>query len=102
MSQPNDDTGRRCPRCDCPDNAPQCDHCKVCPHASGPRPATSPELAIALYEDDGILTLGIRPDGSIVTGPNYQPDEAAREFWDAVTRAAQAASPIPTLVKEQA
>jgi hypothetical protein len=27
------DTGRRCPRCDCPDGHEQCDHCKVCPHA---------------------------------------------------------------------
>lgn len=26
-------TGRRCPRCDCPDGHEQCDHCKVCPHA---------------------------------------------------------------------
>lgn len=61
-----------------------------------------PEFAIALYEDDGTLTLGIHPDGSIERGPNYQPDEAAQEFWDAVTRAAVAASPIPTLGKEQA
>ncbi|MEU3507700.1 hypothetical protein ABZ733_07190 [Streptomyces longwoodensis] len=28
---------RRCPRCDCPDNAPQCEHCKVCPHATTTR-----------------------------------------------------------------
>lgn len=27
------DTGRRCPRCDCPDGHKQCDHCKSCPHA---------------------------------------------------------------------
>ncbi|MFE8961728.1 hypothetical protein [Streptomyces iakyrus] len=27
---------RRCPRCDCPDGAAQCDHCKVCPHATIP------------------------------------------------------------------
>jgi hypothetical protein len=27
------DTGRRCPRCDCPDGHEQCEHCKVCPHA---------------------------------------------------------------------
>lgn len=27
------DTGRRCPRCDCPDGHTQCDHCKICPHA---------------------------------------------------------------------
>lgn len=52
-----------------------------------------PEFVIALYEDDGTLTLGIHPDGSIERGPNYQPDAAAAEFWDAVTRAAQAANP---------
>lgn len=55
-----------------------------------------PEFAIALHEDDGTLIIGIRPDGSIHRGPNYQPDTAAIEFWDAVTRAAQAASPWGT------
>jgi hypothetical protein len=52
-----------------------------------------PEFLVALHEDDGTLIVGIRPDGHITTGPNYQPDAAAREFWDAVTRAAQAANP---------
>lgn len=52
-----------------------------------------PEFLVQLREDDGTLIVGIRPDGSITTGPNYQPDAAAREFWDAVTRAAQAANP---------
>ncbi len=33
LERPMSDTGRRCPRCDCPDDAEQCDHCKVCPHA---------------------------------------------------------------------
>jgi len=63
-----------------------------------------PEFAIALREDDGTLIVGIRPDGSITTGPRYEPDAAAREFWDAVTRAAQAANPWPdiTTSKEQA
>lgn len=59
-----------------------------------------PEFLVSLREDDGTLIVGIRPDGSIATGPTYQPDAAAREFWDAVTRAAQAASPIPTTSKE--
>lgn len=27
------DTGLRCPRCDCPDGHTQCSHCKTCPHA---------------------------------------------------------------------
>lgn len=52
-----------------------------------------PEFVVALYENGGTLTVGIRPDGQIETGPNYQPETAAREFWDAVTRAAQSASP---------
>ncbi|MEV0220911.1 hypothetical protein [Streptomyces sp. NPDC050704] len=52
-----------------------------------------PEFALALYEDDGTLLIGIHSDGSITRGPNYQPDEAAAELWDAVTRAAQSAAP---------
>ncbi|MFE9064952.1 hypothetical protein [Streptomyces violaceusniger] len=51
------------------------------------------EFMIALRADDGSLIVGIRPDGSIQQGPNYRPDEAAREFWDAVTRAAHSAAP---------
>lgn len=27
------DTGKRCPRCDCADRLPQCDHCKTCRYA---------------------------------------------------------------------
>ena len=188
-------TERRCPRCDCPDNAGQCEHCKVCPHAAGsddfireacphcdeapprnrvdehvrsahadlPRctaridnehglytcafrashkggeygkwhasasggpagrtvwndrargaiphqpapiakaqPQADPsEFVIALHEDDGTLIVGIRPDGQITTGPSYQPDAAAREFWDAVTRAAQATSPWPDAISKE-
>ena len=52
-----------------------------------------PDFVLALYEDDGTLLVGIRPDGEVVTGPNYRPHAAARVFWDAVTRAAQAANP---------
>jgi hypothetical protein len=45
MSGPeNVDTGRRCPRCDCADDAEQCDHCKVCPHADG-GPEEPPQLS---------------------------------------------------------
>jgi hypothetical protein len=63
-----------------------------------------PEFLVSLREDDGTLIVGIRPDGGITTGPRYQPDAAAREFWDAVTRAAAAANPWPqtTTSKEQA
>lgn len=48
--QPTTCPHRRCPRCDCPDNAPQCDHCKICPDAraqptpSEPRHLTYEEL----------------------------------------------------------
>ncbi|WP_445520418.1 hypothetical protein [Streptomyces sp. NEAU-174] len=52
-----------------------------------------PVFVIALHSDDGTLIVGIRPDGSIQQGPNYQPDAAAAEFWDAVTRAAHSAAP---------
>jgi hypothetical protein len=52
-----------------------------------------PTYVVALYEDGGRLLVGIGPDGRVETGPNYVPDAAAREFWDAVTRAAQSASP---------
>lgn len=54
------------------------------------------EFTLALYEADGTLILGIRPDGRIKTGLSYEPDATAREFWDAVTRAAQSASPWET------
>ncbi|WP_199546574.1 hypothetical protein [Streptomyces sp. N35] len=86
------DPNRRCPRCDCSVGHTQCEHCKVCPHADGPAPA--PEYAVALYEDGtGTLIVGIHPDGQFDYGPSYEPDAAAREFWDAVTRAARSASP---------
>ena len=52
MSGPGE---RRCPRCECPDSATQCDHCKVCPHADGtssqePAKATPLEEAQATIE----------------------------------------------------
>lgn len=57
----SDDTGRRCPRCDCPDGAPQCDHCKVCPHADRPVHAAPRE----------------KPRASVIEiiAPAYQPTE---------------------------
>jgi hypothetical protein len=39
-----EDTGRRCPRCDCPDGHEQCQHCKICPHAD---PDTAARLDFA-------------------------------------------------------
>jgi hypothetical protein len=46
----SDESSKRCPRCDCPDGAEQCEHCKVCPHArtqptpAGPKHLTYEEL----------------------------------------------------------
>lgn len=53
-----------------------------------------PDFALALRRDDGELIVGIRADGTVDTGPTYQPDETAREFWAALSRAAQAANPL--------
>lgn len=61
----------------------------------------SGEFVVALYEDGGTLLVGIRPDGQIETGPTYEPDATAREFWDAVTRAAQSASPWTDTTSEE-
>jgi len=47
-------------------------------------PNIVPEFAIALYNESGQLMIGLRHDGTSETGPNYNPDEAARMFWDAV------------------
>ncbi|MDX2697109.1 hypothetical protein [Streptomyces ipomoeae] len=58
------DTGRRCPRCDCPDGHEQCDHCKVCPHAAieeqsmGEPSESRPEPS----GDDENPALPVRPD----------------------------------------
>jgi hypothetical protein len=54
------DTGRRCPRCDCPDGHEQCAHCKVCPHAEGIRTAPADdELA---REKENFRRLALRLD----------------------------------------
>jgi len=39
-----------------------------------------------LSNADGML-LGMRQDGTMEYGDGYEPDEAARIFWEAVTRA---------------
>lgn len=58
------------------------------------KPPRPDDFVIALREDDGTLIVGIRGDGTIQQGPNYQPDAAADEFWQALTRAAQSANPL--------
>jgi len=99
------DTGRRCPRCDCADNATQCDHCKVCIHATGGSIAVDasvplnviqwppPPPDITINGGDGQPLVTIHPTGELEYGPNYTPDEAARTFWDAMHRLAPARCP---------
>ncbi|QQM45221.1 hypothetical protein [Streptomyces liliifuscus] len=43
------DSGRRCPRCDCPDGHSQCDHCKVCPHADRQLSTEDPRVRLAQF-----------------------------------------------------
>ena len=62
------DTGRRCPRCDCPDGHEQCDHCKVCPHAAGP------DVACAVLHTDG--------QGRVIPCPGYPHATATSEAPD--------------------
>lgn len=57
------DTGRRCPRCDCPDGHEQCQHCKVCPHA---RPDETAKFAAAL----GCAVLHLDPRGNVIPCPD--------------------------------
>lgn len=57
------DTGRRCPRCDCPDGHEQCQHCKVCPHARAePTPLTREQLepiVVAVHRREGYARAGV-------------------------------------------
>lgn len=45
------DTGRRCPRCDCPDGHEQCEHCKVCEHARPTGSCLRPECGGEVHTD---------------------------------------------------
>jgi len=62
----SEDTGRRCPRCDCPTGHEQCDHCKVCPHA-GPAPEQPMKPRASVIE---LIAPGYKPTedggGSII------------------------------------
>ena len=44
-----------------------------------------PPPTITIAGDDGPLVT-IHPDGHLEYGPGYDPDEAARRFWDALQR----------------
>ncbi|MEV8344591.1 hypothetical protein [Streptomyces niveus] len=48
------------------------------------RPMTSYTLRIP--DENGRPLVTIHPDGRVELGENYEPDEAARVFWDAVQR----------------
>ena len=43
------------------------------------------QIAICGHGPDDML-VGIKPDGTMVFGPNYTPDAAAKVFWDTVER----------------
>lgn len=50
-------------------------------------PATVPTTyyAICICGTDGAPLVSIRGDGTIEYGPNYDPDETAKAFWQAMT-----------------
>jgi hypothetical protein len=65
---------RRCPRCDCPDGADQCEHCKVCPHYEPdaiicPLVQRTPHDA---HEYEGLQCPGWAPDDG--TRPEQPPE----------------------------
>jgi hypothetical protein len=41
-------------------------------------------MTINIPSTDGSPLVTIHPDGTLTYGPNYQPDEAARTFWEAL------------------
>lgn len=44
---------------------------------------------IALYGDNHALLIAVHPDGRLEYGPDYEPDEAARRFWEGVEQHAR-------------
>lgn len=49
----------------------------------------APPPAIELRGDGGGLLVAVHPDGRLEYGPGYEPDEAARRFWDGVEQYAR-------------
>lgn len=43
-----------------------------------------PEYVIQINGNNNKLMVGIKPDGTLVCGENYDPDEAAKIFWKAL------------------
>lgn len=103
------DTGRRCPRCDCPDGHEQCDHCKTCPHAGSASAGDSSVFvdgttewaslsqpaptSIQIMGENNEPLVTIYPNGALDYGANYSPDKAARCFWEALRRLAPTRCP---------
>jgi hypothetical protein len=52
--------------------------------AAGKSVANFPPPIITINGDDGTPMVKIHPNGTLEYGPNYDPDEAARRFWDAM------------------
>lgn len=42
------------------------------------------ERTVKILGDNGIPLVTLHPDGQLEYGPDYDPDEAARRFWDAM------------------
>ncbi|MFE0470497.1 hypothetical protein ACFW2V_02625 [Streptomyces sp. NPDC058947] len=45
--------------------------------------ASFPPPTITISGEDGSPLVKIHPDGTLEYGPDYDPDEAARRFWEA-------------------
>lgn len=105
-----EDTGRRCPRCDCPDGHEQCDHCKTCPHARDvaepdtgsndeghPEPPTEEELnsALPVHPDPRQAAYDAAYEYIRALGGYLPPDPVHRNavIWRAV-HAALEATPV--------
>jgi hypothetical protein len=43
-----------------------------------------PPPTITINGEDGTPLVKIHPDGTLEYGPNYDPDEAASRFWEAM------------------
>jgi hypothetical protein len=54
-------------------------------------PPIAPRIVIP--SDDGTPLVTIHPNGTLEYGRGYQPDEAARRFWDALRHLAPARCP---------
>jgi hypothetical protein len=49
----------------------------------------TPPPTISIHGDNGSLLVAVHPDGRLEYGPDYEPDDAARRFWEGVEQAAR-------------